>query len=181
MMPRSCFGHRFSKGRCHTWRLLGILGGFAGLRHAEITRLDWQDINLEEKIVHVSAAKAKTGSRRIVPLCDNAIAWLTPYRETKARVCPDDETRNAREICRKLKIEWPKNGLRHSYGSYRLAQVKSAPQVALEMGNSPQMVFAHYRQVVTETEAIAWFAISPAHPKNVIQIEQPPAQAALSA
>ena len=158
-----------------------ILGGFAGLRHAEITRLDWQDINLEEKIVHVSAAKAKTGSRRIVPLCDNAIAWLTPHRETKGRVCPDDETRNAREICRKLKIEWPKNGLRHSYGSYRLAQVKSAPQVALEMGNSPQMVFAHYRQVVTETEAIAWFAISPAHPKNVIQIAQPPAQAALSA
>jgi hypothetical protein len=37
--------------------------------------------------------------------------------------------------------EWevpPSYALRHSYASYRLAQIQDAAKVALEMGNSPQ-------------------------------------------
>jgi len=54
--------------------------------------------------------------------------------------------------------------MRHSFCSYRLAVIKNAGQVALEAGNSPQMVFKHYRQVVTDAEAAKWFAIVPAKP-----------------
>ena len=53
------------------------------------------------------------------------------------------------------------NGLRHSYASYRLAAVKSADQVALEMGNSPRKLFANYRELVTEEDAQDWFDVSP--------------------
>ena len=62
-------------------------------------------------------------------------------------------------------FEWRHNALRHSFCSYRLAEVKSAAQVSLEAGNSPQMVFRHYRELVTEQEAKAWFAITPATAK----------------
>jgi len=33
--------------------------------------------------------------------------------------------------------------------------------VALEAGNSRQMVFSNYRQLVTEKEADAWFGVTP--------------------
>jgi len=45
------------------------------------------------------------------------------------------------------------NGLRHSYCSYRMAETKSAPQVDLEDGNSPKMLFEHYRELATVAEA----------------------------
>jgi hypothetical protein len=48
-------------------------------------------------------------------------------------------------LTRALKIEWPRNVLRHSFISYRIASVKSADQVALEAGNSPSIIFKHYR------------------------------------
>jgi hypothetical protein len=39
--------------------------------------------------------------------------------------------------------------------------VKSTAQVLLEAGNNPQMIFQHYRELVTEKGAKAWFAITP--------------------
>lgn len=43
---------------------------------------------------------------------------------------------------------WKKNALRHSFISYRVAAIQSVAQVALEAGNSPQMIFRHYRELV---------------------------------
>ncbi len=57
---------------------------------------------------------------------------------------------------------WKHNALRHSYISYRVAQVQNVAQVALEAGNSPQMIFQHYRELVQPDAAKAWFAIMPA-------------------
>ena len=46
---------------------------------------------------------------------------------------------------------WKHNALRHSFISYRLAAVPNTAQVALEAGNSPQMIFGHYRARFAET------------------------------
>jgi hypothetical protein len=59
------------------------------------------------------------------------------------------------------RFAWKHNGLRHSYISYRLAELKDAAQVAYEAGNSPQVVFKNYRKVVTERESKQWFSINP--------------------
>jgi hypothetical protein len=64
-------------------------------------------------------------------------------------------------------FRWKRNALRHSFCSYRLAEVKNAAQVSLEAGNSPQMIFQHYRELVTEQEAGAWFGITPEAAKAV--------------
>jgi len=62
--------------------------------------------------------------------------------------------------------------LRHSFISYRLAIIKNVHQVSLEAGNSPQMVFAHYRQLVTETQAKEWFAIMPPkQAENIVPLQ----------
>ena len=42
------------------------IGGFAGLRVAEICRLDWSAVSLERRIIELRAGQAKTASRRIV-------------------------------------------------------------------------------------------------------------------
>ena len=69
--------------------------------------------------------------------------------------------RDVSALAAKLGIEWPRNVLRHSFISYRLPIVKSADAVALEAGNSPAIIFKHYRELATEEEANEWFSISP--------------------
>jgi hypothetical protein len=39
--------------------------------------------------------------------------------------------------------------------------VKCADQVALEAGNSPSIIFEHYRDLTTEELAVKWFSIMP--------------------
>jgi hypothetical protein len=64
---------------------------------------------------------------------------------------------NLAKRLRRKGVVWVKNGLRHSYGSYRCAVVKSAAQVALEMGNSEAIVRSNYLEYVERGTAAAWF------------------------
>jgi integrase len=147
------------------------LGGFAGLRTAEIGRLEWKDVDFAQGIITVSAAKSKTASRRIVPIQPNLAQWLEPYAKTMGAVVKlghlgelsrwNRMGETQAEVAKRAGVKWKRNGLRHSYGSYRLAQIKNASEVSLEMGNSPAMVFKHYRQLVTPRDAAAWWAITP--------------------
>jgi integrase len=142
------------------------VAAFAGLRSAEIFRLEWQDIKLDPGHIVVEAEKAKTASRRIVPILPALAAWLTPHKSKDGRVAPeyqnlDNLTRNFTAACEAVGVKPQRNGFRHSFASYRLAAVKSADQVALEMGNSPRKLFQNYREIVTEEEARDWFDVTP--------------------
>jgi integrase len=143
--------------------LLGFvaIGAFAGLRVAEIGRLEWSAVDLDRGIIMLRADQAKTASRRIVPINRNLDVWL---RHLNRRGFVTQGTKTGVEVtalARKLGIKWPHNGLRHSYISYRIAEIKDAARVALEAGNSPEIIFKHYRELVTEQEAQEWFSITP--------------------
>ncbi len=69
-----------------------------------------------------------------------------------------------------------RNVFRHSYISYRLAEKPDVPGVALEAGNSPAMIFQHYRELVTPDEAKAWFGITPDQPAAPKPAAEQPAQ-----
>ena len=58
------------------------IGGFAGMRKAEMNRLDWNAVNLERRIIEVRAGQAKTASRRIIPITENLAEWLDPLPRT---------------------------------------------------------------------------------------------------
>ena len=128
---------------------------------AELSRLDWNAVDLERGIIEVRAGQAKTASRRIIPISDNLRQWLEPLNRTGSVVPDPDLYRQVTALAKKLGIQWPRNVLRHSYISYRIAEVKSAEQVALEAGNSPAIIFKHYRELATEDEAEKWFSIVP--------------------
>lgn len=141
------------------------IAAFAGLRAAEIKRLDWSEVHLTgpEKFIEVKASKAKTASRRIVPILDNLAEWLAPFAQSEGPLVPYERT--DKQLFEYLGpaagVPWKRNGLRHSFISYRVAIINDVGQVALEAGNSPQMVFRNYRQLTTQTQAKDWFALRP--------------------
>ncbi|PYI86183.1 MAG: hypothetical protein DME26_09545 [Verrucomicrobia bacterium] len=157
------------------------IGAFAGLRSAEIERLDWSEIHLVERFIEVKAAKSKTASRRVVPMTENLAKWLAPHAEKEGRVVPfdnvnkqigwlvEDTTAGMKAAAKKEKKDpekvkaavWKKNALRHSFISYRVADTQNVNQVALECGNSPGVIFKHYRELVRLAEAKKWFSIQP--------------------
>jgi integrase len=146
------------------------IGAFAGLRDAEIKRLDWSEIDLTRGHVEVTAAKAKSARRRLVPIQPNLAAWLRPYSGMKGHLATRGfkggliRVRKAAGLAR-----WPNNGLRHSFASYRLAATNNAALVASELGHtSAQMLFAHYRELVHPEEAERYWQIQPAKEGAVI-------------
>ena len=143
-----------------TLPLLAI-GGFAGLRAAEIARLDWKAVDLDRRMIQLRASQAKTAARRIVPISDNLAAWLWPLKREGRVLSGQDAFRRLTGLAKQAQISWPHNALRHSYISYRIAVVQNAAQVALEAGNSPTIIFKHYRELVTREEADKWFSIMP--------------------
>jgi integrase len=143
-------------------RIYFALGAFTGIRAAELSRLEWRDIDIKRRHVEITAAKAKTASRRLVPICDSLNAWLAPFCSKSGPVFTSQ--RSAERLVEWAGNQiggWPKNALRHSFVSYRVAQTQNVAQVALEAGNSPQMIFANYRELVTKEAADLWFSIMP--------------------
>jgi integrase len=133
-------------------------------------RLEWKDFNFKRGHITVAAHKAKTATRRLVPISPNLAEYLRPYHRAEGPLFKGRAEERAVAFAKRNGIDrWPKNCLRHSYASYRLAAIKSAAEVALEMGNSPSMLFNNYRELADEHDAKAWFAIAPKRSKKIVQ------------
>jgi integrase len=141
-----------------------VIGLFAGLRRAELERLDWSEIDFESGLIEVKAAKSKTAQRRFVTIQPNLREWLLPLRQHKGNVTPGNGFRQSFEQARKAAgiKEWPENALRHSFASYHLAHMKNAASTALELGHHDSSItFAHYRELVKPKEAERYWNIKP--------------------
>src|SRR4029453_7621890 len=147
------------------------IGAFAGLREAEIQRLDWSEVDLARRHIEVKAAKAKSARRRIIPIQPNLAGWLRPYAGQSGQVVPPGSRRKLDRVRKESGLaRWPQNGLRHSFASYRLAAIHDAPRVASELGHtSPQMLYNTYRELVLPDEAERYWNIAPAaEMKNLV-------------
>jgi len=149
-----------------------VLGAFCGIRTAELLRLTWQDVRLAEKLVEITPERAKTASRRLIPLNENAVLWLTPYAALQGLIwtSTDNQFHKAiRRLAKRVKVSWKQNALRHSFISYRVAETQNVNQTALQAGTSPAMVFRNYREVVQPSEAEKWFSCRPQPAGKVIR------------
>ena len=70
-------------------------------------------------------------------------------------------TTSSKRTAKEAGIAWKRNGLRHSYASYRFAQTMDAGRVAGELGNSAVVVHRHYRELVTPKAGEEWFVMKP--------------------
>jgi len=162
-----------------------VIGAFAGLRGAEIQRLDWGEIDLRDGFIEVTAEKSKTDTRRLVPIKANLAAWLRDCQNKSGPVCPFKNVVNQlmklvavinkrlpKGTPEKDKMAWKKNALRHSYISYRVAECADVARVADESGNSPAIIKANYLKRVKPDQAAEYFAIMPVSdgaPSNVVE------------
>lgn len=153
-----------------------VLQAFCGVRRAEAERLTWAHVHLqtEKPIVELPSEITKTNRRRTVELSANAVAWLKQLADGSTSPLGLTETvyrRRLRAAAKAAGIAWDENVLRHSYGSYRLAQIKNAAQVAEEMGNSPSVIRTHYQNLVRPESVDEFWNIVPAvgSGSNVIQ------------
>jgi len=142
--------------------LFVALGAFTGMRSSEILRLEWKDVNLERAFITVAADKAKTATRRLVPVLPNLMPWIVTGRGRSGSLFKTQrDAARAIAFAKSVGVNWSNNALRHSYATYRLAATANAARVALEMGNSPQKLMTNYRELADESEAAAWFEIVP--------------------
>ena len=147
---------------------LYAIAAFAGVRWNEIERLNWDDIK-ESEIV-ISARIAKTRSRRIIPIRPALAAFLTErgtgsvlpriYSARRPSVRRLDFLRAQAEKQAGL-YPWPRNALRHSFISYALAIDHDENRIALESGNTPDVIHTNYRALVTREEAKRFWNIRP--------------------
>ena len=139
------------------------IGAFAGIRPAEIERLDWADIDFARSLIHLTGAQTKTSARRLVTIHPTLAAWLAPLAKTKGAVLIGDERKLRIATMKAAKLtKWPADGLRHSFASYHLAQFRNVAETATQLGHqNAKMIFAHYRELVLPEHAAEWWQITP--------------------
>ncbi len=130
---------------------------FAGLRSAEVRRLQWEQ--LRGSFIELKSHQTKGRARRLVSIREALAAWLEGNRREMGSVWPEDW-----KIARDFRSEvagLPKNVLRHSFISYALGAGETIDRVAMESGNTPDVIFKHYRELVTPEQAGLFWGLRP--------------------
>jgi integrase len=142
------------------------VAAWTGARRSEILRLTWADVRFGEDCIVLAAHKTKTASRRLAPLLPPLKKFLAAIPGRDGALVPGDSADALTDAGRAALNGWPRNVLRHSWISYRLAETGDVDRVALEAGTSRQKVFSNYRAVetidghpVTKALAEEWFSL----------------------
>ena len=141
------------------------ISAFTGIRNAEMQRLTWDKIKLEDREIILDSEITKTASRRIVKIPENLAKWLEPYvweLGTKKKILNKGKTTLINKLHESLgKGNWIKNGLRHSAATYYLALTKNAYLTAEQMGHAVDVLKQNYNGLARERDAIKYFNIFP--------------------
>lgn len=182
--------------------LLGYLAiaTFGGVRPEEVKRSPLAELDLAQKIVVVTGARAKTRKRRVVDLSENACAWLRLWRE----LCPEMTMlvpKNFRKLWEALRETaglkpqgwrpvksrapkeavppWPEDVLRHTFATMHYATHQNTALLQAQLGHSEKesTLFRRYRAVklmdgraVTRQLAAGFWEIYPP-PTERLQLE----------
>lgn len=151
------------------WLPALAIQAFAGIRTEEISRLRWRDVKISKRLIEVTAAAAKTGRRRLVPIHDNLLTFLNNPGNDDDLVAPISGMHPLMKRLIRAGVKWKRNALRHSYGSYRCAVIADVARVAFEMGNSPAMVMKNYNEAQELADALAWFNVTNTYPEKILR------------
>lgn len=156
---------------------------FCGIRPEEVTAMQLAHVNIDGGHAEVTAEVSKTRQRRLVEISENAREWMRvglalPVENYRGKMNAvrlatgfqgyKKKRVGGRETWVQVEgAEWPHDCLRHSFASYHLAMYGSADKTATQMGHrSTEMLFRHYRELVTREDAETFWKISPATKPN---------------
>lgn len=137
------------------------LGIFAGIRPESLSRLTWDDIDLRQKVIHVTGTTNKTRDRYVCDIQPNLVKWLRLMKG--ADIIPVNLRKRYEAVRRISKVEWGHDIMRHSFASHHLAAFQDAGKTAFQLGHKgdPKMLYEHYRNIVTPAEGKKFFKIAP--------------------
>lgn len=145
------------------------VGFFAGIRPEELLRLNWEDINQKEGYVKIRAEISKTRRRRIVDIQPVLEQWLDWWIQSGGLTTgplvpfsPETLKRARKRITDLARVEWIQDGPRKSFASAHLAAFGQIDRTAIQLGHTrTTMLFEHYNQAMTKTDAAAFWAVTP--------------------
>ncbi|MEI6674895.1 MAG: hypothetical protein WCO57_06930 [Verrucomicrobiota bacterium] len=152
------------------WFALAAFGGVRGdemlpLAGGEKSPLDWSDVDWKAAIITIRPETAKTQHRRIVPLNAALRSWLEPFKAKSGPIVTKDPRRghSVDDVAETTRLGravggWKPNALRHSFISYRAAQV-GLGKTSMEAGNSESEAKRSYNSAMSEAEANRFFQI----------------------
>lgn len=159
---------------------------FSGLRPAEFRKVSkgdpsafllWEHFKGTHLALPPELCKngRRTGKGRTIKIEKTLETWIAFLRKKQGGVLAGkvvgDNWKKDWESWRKAywvdgdkrPIRWPKDVLRHSFGSYHLARGRSLAETSFEMENSPKILKKHYWNWETlGSEAEAFWALNPA-------------------
>lgn len=92
---------------------------WAGVRPAEVCRLEWADIDWEESVVVMRPLHSKTGGSRHIPMHEVLRRWLQHAGAGQGCICPPNWPRRWLALRREAGLlPWRQDVLRHTYASY---------------------------------------------------------------
>jgi integrase len=144
------------------------LGMFAGLRPSEARALDLSVISFDSDgfrtpAFHRTGEPTKTGAR-VAPLTAACRAWLGSQTRRTGLAwddTPEEYQIEMRAVLEAAGVKGVFDGARHSFISYRTAEIRDVARVADECGNSPNVIKKYYREIVTGEAAKKFFSIRP--------------------
>ena len=136
------------------------IGLFAGIRVAEIARLHWTDINLDQMQISVVRKSAKTKRGRSITITPVLKSWLVnldpsePFIGTPPR-------RLVERFKKELGFSWSHNVMRHTFATYWQSHNRDAARLSANLGNSEATASKHYVRMVSKADAEQFWSLYP--------------------
>ena len=150
------------------------LGFGTGCREAELFKILWSDVFLEEKRLLIRASVAKTKRKRYIEIPENAVEWLRVYLgKLDRRPAPEERILRAytlRQLRDARMANWraaggtgaePQNSKRRTCASCHVALHEDYDRLSLQLGHTSSQMSLQYLGGVTKQQAAEFFSIRP--------------------
>ncbi|HAV13512.1 MAG TPA: hypothetical protein DCX06_08505 [Opitutae bacterium] len=148
---------------------------FAGVRPAEMKRLEWSDVDLEAETIFISNVKAKTDRSREIAMPPTLLTWLQYAKPSQedGLICPKNWDRKIKAIRHQSGISKSgKDQLRKSFASYHLQAFEDVNLTRSIMGHeTSEVLFTNYRNAVRKKDAVEFWEILPDEDSNAAKLK----------
>lgn len=108
---------------------------YAGIRPHEVSRLSWEQVDLENDSISILPQHSKTGGSRLVTIHPPLRRLLNTCKGT-GRICPPQWQKHWRKLRTQAGFaNWQQDCLRHTFAGYHLKHFRSYKELQYEMGH----------------------------------------------